>query len=175
MGKRLQYFDNKYTGLIRDLPESYRPYMNGVTVVGEPYIVIPVSIAAYLVALHNGRRDIQLAFVYAVVAYGINSIVKILLHRARPHGLIVKTLGIKSYSFPSGHAFGTVIFYGLIAYIDTVYHSGPTSLLLVALITCLIALIGISRVYLGSHYPSDVIAGWLAGMVSLVIIITLAF
>jgi undecaprenyl-diphosphatase len=85
------------------------------------------------------------------------------------------TLGVRSYSFPSGHAFGTLIFYGLFAYLDYTYLSSPVNWLITILLASLISLIGISRIYLKTHYPSDVVGGWLLGAISLLLIIELAF
>jgi membrane-associated phospholipid phosphatase len=113
--------------------------------------------------------------VYAVVAFIVNNLVKLLLHRSRPHGLVIKNLGVKSYSFPSGHAFGTVIFYGEFAILAVKYWGHPLNLITAGIIWALIFMIGISRVYLGAHYPSDVLAGWLLGGISLVVINSLAF
>ncbi len=168
-------FDAKYTALIRGLPASYKPVMHRLSIIGEPVVVIAIGAAGFLSALQYSHKRVERAFIYALIAYGLNTVIKLLLHRPRPRGLVVETLGIRSYSLPSGHAFGTVIFYGLFAYLDIKYLMRPWNIVVAATITGLIFLIGVSRVYLGAHYPSDVIAGWLLGGVSLLIVCELAF
>jgi undecaprenyl-diphosphatase len=160
----LSDFDDRITKFIRHLPDLYQPIMAGVSFVGEPIIVVIIGFSGLVSARIRGQSAIEHAFIYAVVAFALNISLKMVLHRARPQGLIVRTLGLKSYSFPSGHAFGTVIFYGLFAYLDLKYLAHPWSYL-----------IGVSRIYLGAHYPSDVLGGWLLGLISLTIISAIAF
>jgi undecaprenyl-diphosphatase len=171
----LQKFDERYNLIIQSLPESLQPLMKVLTLVGQPLLVIASGFSLYIVASKNNNEAVLHVVVYAVVAFIVNNLVKLLLHRSRPHGLVIKNLGVKSYSFPSGHAFGTVIFYGEFAILAVKYWSHPLSLITAGIIWALIFMIGISRVYLGAHYPSDVLAGWLLGGISLVVINSLAF
>jgi membrane-associated phospholipid phosphatase len=171
----LNTFDKRATAAIRDLPEPYKPLMTGVTFLGEPLVVLSVGFIGFIVAILQTRPAIEHVFAYAAIAFGLNILLKMSLHRRRPYGLIIETLGVRSYSFPSGHAFGTVIFYGLLAYLDIKYWARPGDIAIAAALTVLIVLIGISRVYLSAHYPSDVIAGWLLGSLSLLIVVSLAF
>jgi membrane-associated phospholipid phosphatase len=94
--------------------------MRHLSTIGEPAVVILIGLAGFLSALQYGHRHVQLAFIYAGIAFGLNTLIKLLLRRRRPYGLVVETLGVRSYSFPSGHAFGTMIFYGLFAYLDNI-------------------------------------------------------
>lgn len=92
-----------------------------------------------------------------------NELVKGLMARARPD-LIQPIVVERGYSFPSGHAALSMVGYGVAALL--VARSGaPRGVKVAAAFAagCLVALIGISRVYLGAHFPTDVLAGWLAG------------
>jgi undecaprenyl-diphosphatase len=171
----LNKFDNKLTSLIRDLPKYYRTLMSSLTFVGEPLVVLALGFAGFVFALQRKEPRVERAFIYAAIAFGLNTVLKLILHRRRPYGLVIKTLGLESYSFPSGHAFGTVIFYGLFAYLDLTYLGHIWNVIIAGLLWAFIFLIGVSRVYLGAHYPSDVLAGWLLGVLSLAVIIELAF
>jgi membrane-associated phospholipid phosphatase len=171
----LRRFDQKMTQLIQDLPAAARPLMSGVSFFGEPLVVFTFGFSGFITAVQRGQSNIELAFVYAAIAYGLNTLLKLALHRRRPHNLEIRTLGLRSYSFPSGHAFGSVIFYGLFAYLDLTHLGRPGNLIIALLLWGLIFLIGLSRIHLKAHYPSDVAGGWLLGLISLLIVVRLAF
>src|SRR5579864_3221775 len=126
--------------------------------IGEPLVIALIGLAGYLLARVHNRPVIERYFVYAGIAYCLNILLKYILHRRRPHGRIIKTLGIQSYSFPSGHAFGTVLLYGLLADLGLKHLHHPVNLIAGFILAAIIVLTGVSRVYLGSHYPSDVLA-----------------
>lgn len=171
----LNIFDSRATAAIRDLPVSYQPAMKGLTFVGEPVVVLSSGFIGFIVAVLRQQSAVEHAFAYAAIAFGLNVLLKMSLHRRRPYGQIIETLGLRSYSFPSGHAFGTVIFYGLMVYLDVKYLMRPWTIIIAAILTAVIVLIGVSRVYLTAHYPSDVLAGWILGSLSLLLIVSLAF
>jgi undecaprenyl-diphosphatase len=86
---------------------------------------------------------------------------KILVARARPGGLIPTAIET-SFSFPSGHALASAALYGFITFfLCKLYPEKKTTVTVVAGVIILI--IGFSRLYLGVHFPSDVIAGYLIG------------
>ncbi|HET7320881.1 MAG TPA: phosphatase PAP2 family protein, partial [Longimicrobiaceae bacterium] len=103
----------------------------------------------------------------------LQSILKNTFHRARPSlfGSEIHLLGHTfhyptSYSFPSGHALTAVVIYGTLAYLVARLES--TRRLrrwTLGLALVLVVVIGLSRLYMGVHYPSDVLAGWLVGFV----------
>jgi undecaprenyl-diphosphatase len=71
-----------------------------------------------------------------------------------------------SYSFPSGHALASLCFYGILAAVLSDRMRGRKPKFFIWLVaSLLVGMIGLSRIYLGVHYPSDVIAGYLAGAV----------
>ena len=86
---------------------------------------------------------------------------KALFERARPLEQVIPATG---YSFPSGHAFASTVFYGVLLYV--VWRLTERRAVRVAaavVLPAIILAVGASRVYLNVHYPTDVIAGWLAG------------
>lgn len=114
------------------------------------------------------RKNTRLAVWYfltvSVGAGGVNQLVKIFFRRPRPthvEHLIVQG----GYSFPSGHAMGSIITYGALLFL-IIRASKSWKPVLAASVTLipLIGLIGISRVYLGVHYPSDIIGGYSLGL-----------
>ena len=94
----------------------------------------------------------------------VMSLLKRLIQRQRPPDPLVD--GITNYSFPSGHAFMSVAFYGLLIWYATIYiHTKWRRRMLIFFLLLVIAAIGFSRIYLRVHYATDVIAGICAGFV----------
>ena len=173
----LRRFDYGLTKFIQSRSPAWQPVMAGVSFLGHPTVVLLLGFVGFVSAAQRGQTDIQIqrAFLYGALAYSLNTVLKLALRRRRPHNLQISFLGLRSYSFPSGHAFGTVIFYGLFSYLDYTFLPQPYNALLALMLWALILLIGVSRIYLKAHYPSDVVGGWLLGSLSLLIIINLAF
>jgi undecaprenyl-diphosphatase len=95
----------------------------------------------------------------------LDQILKLCFHRPRPEAFFGLAIPA-TYSFPSGHALTATCFYGVLAGLlaaRTRPLAGKAGLW--ALAATLAALIGLSRVYLGVHYPSDVLAGYAAAVV----------
>lgn len=110
----------------------------------------------------------------AIGGYLLNIGLKLLFARTRPD-LAFAVVATSSYSFPSGHAMESFIVYGALAYV-ALRQPWPWKLksALLALAATLVLLIGLSRVYLGVHWLSDIGGGWTAGLVWL-LTATLAF
>lgn len=99
----------------------------------------------------------------------LNQIIKFMIRRDRPIGF--RLIEEKGFSFPSGHAMVSMAFYGLLIYI--IKHSIKNKKLrnfLIAINILIIILIGISRVYLGVHYLSDVITGYSISLIYLLVL-----
>lgn len=124
-------------------------------------IILSVFLIFFLYMVLKHRLELIL-FVAAVMGTAIiNQLLKQFFHRARPdfHRLIE----IGGYSFPSGHAMSAFTVYVMISFLlwrHISSRAGRSILLFFSVIMILI--IGISRIYLGVHYPSDIIGGYLA-------------
>lgn len=148
---------------------SRTPFRNalfvGITTSGS---AVPMGLAvAMAVILLTGRRRFRWAAYLGITAAGgvlLNQLLKLHFARQRPD-LMEAILGADGYSFPSGHAMGGTIVLGALGYLAA--RSAPTwrvkSAVLAALATVDLA-IGISRLYLGVHWTSDVLAGFAAGL-----------
>lgn len=102
--------------------------------------------------------------IFGVVVLGtplINEMLKLAFQRSRPH--LHRLIEIGGYSFPSGHSMNAASVYGVLVYLLWKHVPGKVGRTVLLSISCLfILMIGVSRIYLGVHYPSDVIAGYLA-------------
>ncbi len=128
-----------------------------------------------LVLIWWKSRDYAAMIVLAVGTYlsdEINKWLKITVGRERPS--IDVSLFAEGHSFPSGHAMVGIMFYGFLTYfVFSMLKNSKHKLILVITMSLIIFLIGLSRIVLNVHYPSDVIAGFAAGFIGLVIMILL--
>lgn len=124
------------------------------------FISIPIlAIIIYLV-FRNVRIALRLTLAL-IVASLINLLLKGFIERPRPKG--EHLVEVATYSFPSGHTVSSVVFYGFLIYIfwrSNIKRSFKITL--TVLLSMVILSIGLSRIYLGVHYTTDVIAGYLA-------------
>jgi undecaprenyl-diphosphatase len=93
----------------------------------------------------------------------LNNVLKNLFQRTRPSPVVPGLFIAQQFSFPSGHAMTAMAFYCYVGYLSFRYVRGTWRILVVLILAILVILIGVSRIYLGVHYLSDVIAGYLAG------------
>jgi undecaprenyl-diphosphatase len=144
-----------------------------VTALGsiEAMVLLGVVVATFLAW---GRRWLFLGSWLAAVAGSafLNHVLKGLFERPRPHfehPLLVES----SFSFPSGHAMESFVVYGMLAYLAVLaLRSWESRVAVVFEAALLVVLIGFSRMYLGVHYFSDVLAGYAAGGVWLSALVT---
>jgi undecaprenyl-diphosphatase len=132
---------------------------------GSVAAVTTMCLVAICVSLYYRRT--RTAAMLAITMLGVaalNVALKFAFHRPRPVAFFGATPS--SYSFPSGHALGSLCFYGILAAILAARVRGRGAKFCVWIAALfLIGMIGFSRIYLGVHYPSDVIAGYCAATV----------
>lgn len=135
-------------------------------------IILMISSVFYL----YGLRWEAVACLLAALTSGVtNELVKILIQRPRPGADLVEVFAmLESYSFPSGHVMFYTILFGFVWYlIYTLLQRSLRRSLLLVIFGSLIALVGISRIYLGQHWASDVLGAYLLGGLILVGIVFL--
>jgi undecaprenyl-diphosphatase len=128
---------------------------------GTQVAIIALLVLFFLFKVLHHRRELIL-FIWVVLGSTIlNEILKAIFHRARP--TIHRIVEANGFSFPSGHSMAAFSLYGIIAFL--LWRHISTSLgrgLLIIFSIFMIIMIGVSRIYLGVHYPSDVLGGFLA-------------
>ena len=146
------------------------PIVKTVTQLASPIFLIVLTILLIVFIKNNKIRKYICAnlIISTILNFGLKNIVR----RARPDEFrIIEESG---YSFPSGHSMVSMAFYGLIIYL--IYKKVNNKYLknfLIILLSIIIFLIGLSRIYLGVHYTSDVLAGFLLGLSYLIIFVSI--
>ena len=148
------------------------PVARVLTALGEPTVLITASVVIAVLLWVRGHRHLPFAFVGITMAgRTLSEIQKYWIARARPD-LETHLVVVKTSSFPSGHANSSMIFYLTLALIlatGTKWRG-----VAVAGAIALSLLVGLSRVMLGVHWPSDVIGGWAFGMLWVLLTLRLA-
>ena len=141
-------------------------FMIFVSFVGSAFVLVPLGIVAVIVFLRlKWRRATVLFFITMAGEIVLSLTLKAAFQRPRPEAFFGYELP-SSYSFPSGHSLGAFCFFGILAWlISTRMESRLIRVLIRLAAVALIFTIGFSRIYLGVHYPSDVIGGYSAALV----------
>ena len=140
-----------------------------------PYLLIPFSLMAFWL-LRRGSRSEALFLPLVFVAPVVSEISKDLIARPRPlEGLVTVSGNFPGFSFPSGHVLFYTLFFGFVAFLALSLPNMKPAFrpILFALSALMILLVGVSRIYLGAHWPTDVLAGYLVGFALLEILVVL--
>lgn len=149
-----KYFDNYIINLFKYKSDILTNIMKIITFLGSALSMILLTVLLIIVV--KGKRNKILILINVIVTTLLNQLLKNVFQRGRPIDSIIEESG---YSFPSGHSMVSMAFYGFLIYL--VYKSNiKYKSLIIGLLSVLIFLIGISRIYLGVHYPTDVIGGF---------------
>lgn len=133
-----------------------------LTRLGNPYVVVPVVLGSLGVFLwRRWWADAVMLLLSCVGVVVLNQGMKLLFARARP-ALWPPLIQETTYGFPSGHAMGSLVLYGYLSVV-LAYHFPTQARWIHASAVLLVVLIGLSRLYLGVHYPTDIAAGYAVG------------
>ena len=162
-----QQFDDHIRLLVhRHAGPALTAVMRGFSLIGSPAFLIACGILVVVRLVRTGNPRMALLFVITVIgAEVLDQVLKLVFHRTRP----VAFFGLASpvgYSFPSGHALVSCSFYGVLAAFAAARTENRARRWIYWIAAALlIAAIGLSRIYLGVHYLSDVLAGYAAAVV----------
>ena len=159
----ISVLDNYIYNLIKGfISPKMTPIVKFITEFGNYTVMVPVIILFYL---FNKDKSFNRYFTINLVAiFTSNFIVKNIIRRDRP--IDINLIIENGFSFPSGHSMVSFAFYGFIIYY--VYCSHLSKLgktIIISILTLLVLMIGLSRIYLGVHYASDVIGGFVLALV----------
>lgn len=149
--------------------------MEAVSTIGRGLPMAVMALAFFCWFLWRGQKAEYMVLGGALMSLAVNPVLKILVDRPRPtEDLVMIWRDPAGMGFPSGHASTAMILFGLLYYLAPIIVPWKRAVHLLRLSSLmLILLIGISRVYLGAHWPSDVLGGFLVGGIMLTILIHL--
>lgn len=148
---------------------AFNALMTGLTAMGSTIIVLPVFVLVAGALAVTRRYGATVFLTVALVgSLAIDATMKLIFERPRPK--LDYAAVLPDYSFPSGHAMNGVVFYVSIALIAWSVFGRRIGVLATAIAAVLAFGIGVSRIYLGFHYLTDVVGGWLAGIAWLLIV-----
>ena len=161
--------DESVLGFIEQMRTPFLTvFFKFVTYLGEWAVVLPIAliVSTILILKRRRKQDAILAFI-SLGGLSVAFLLKNIVHRARPlGGLVTET----SFSFPSAHAVMSVVFYGFIIYLLLPkIKNKKLKALKIFIASILVLLVGFSRLYLGVHYLSDVLAGYTIGAIWLLL------
>jgi undecaprenyl-diphosphatase len=143
--------------------------MGTLTTLGSTIVVVPLFVAALVLFIwRRHRREALFLTISMAGSLVLNQSLKLIFQRPRPQLAWAQVQ--PEYSFPSGHAMNSIVFYVAVALIVWVLWGRRAGLIATVLAIVLALLIGTSRIYLGYHYFTDVVGGLLAGAAWLIIV-----
>ncbi|CAH1210692.1 hypothetical protein PAECIP111891_03559 [Paenibacillus allorhizoplanae] len=163
-GRWIAQFDSRVISAVQGMESPWlTTVMHGFTFIGSTPVVIVISVFSlflFFKFLHH-RLELVLFLVLVAGTAILNQLLKLVFHRERPtlHRLIEET----GYSFPSGHSMAAFALYAALSFLlwrHVPSKSGRTIVICISIL--MILMIGSSRIYLGVHYPSDVVGAYLA-------------
>ncbi|HUP26533.1 MAG TPA: phosphatase PAP2 family protein [Candidatus Limnocylindrales bacterium] len=164
-------FDQAVLNIVERLPAVLHPFMVFITTIGSPLYCMIILLVIVSYGYVRKNKLFLISGTLVLLAMPLSIILKDLTKRIRPDTPYVQNMLFRTYSFPSGHAYSSFLVFGLLAYLAyRVMQSAWKWPLIVTLVT-LVFLVGLSRIYLGAHFPSDVVGGWI--LASAVLLLTI--
>lgn len=150
---------------------NYFVFVTNVGDVNGYLIVLAICLILSIFIFKRYKYAWQIPLVLALSAFS-NVMLKRFVDRARPG--IEHLVSVETLSYPSGHAMSAMAFYGFLIYLFYRFSMKPIlKFFAIAVLVILILSIGISRIYLGVHFPSDIVGGYIAGVIWVVFCVLL--
>ncbi len=160
--------ESLYNLIIHLMSSNVTAIMIFVSYLGSAVTLITLTIGFFIIL--KNKRDSKYISLNLVLVFLLNRILKLIIGRQRP--TVLRLVLEDGYSFPSGHSMVSMGFYGFLIYLIYInIKNKKVKYLSIAFLSFLILFIGISRIYLGVHYATDVIGGFIIALLYLIIFI----
>lgn len=147
-----------YNIIIKMQSDSVTQIFKAITFLASTKFILCLNIIALIIYIIKKRGYLLLIPVNSIFSVVSNNLIKFLIKRPRPN--VLRLVTETNYSYPSGHAMISVLFYGTIITLlnrNNIKYKKIINIILMLIIL----LVGVSRIYLGVHYASDIIGGYL--------------
>lgn len=166
----ISWFDEPiYHFITRNITPNITNIFKVITFFGSTIFIIILSVICFLVFLIIKKKNCS--FIVAtviIISTVLNNTIKLIIRRPRPEVLALAVEN--SFSFPSGHTMAAVSLYGILLFIALKSNLSKKIKTIISIpLFCLPILIGISRIYLGVHFASDVLGGIIMSVILLLI------
>lgn len=163
--KNIASFDSHIYQLVsKHISSGLTKGMIFISFLGSGAFFTALAAVFIVISIINNKFSFSTAVIIInlVLSWLLNAGIKYIIHRDRPD--ILKLIEIGGFSFPSGHSMVSMSFYGLIIYLCQRNIKSNFKYIASSILSVLIMLIGLSRIYLGVHYASDVLGGFSFGI-----------
>lgn len=146
--------------------DALTSYFSFITDLGDryAYIIFTALLAVYFFLKNRSWKFIGQTTIVLILASLSSVVLKRVFDRARPS--LEHLVEVNTLSYPSGHTMSATAFYGFLIFLCVRHHMpGWLRIVAVVILALLIISIGVSRVYLGVHYPTDVAGGFVGGLI----------
>lgn len=167
MNVRIHHFDIAVQQAVQAWPSEWHDSMSMLSTVGQPAIMIGVLVGLTLWGFVRHRKRLVVATMLAGAVIAGGFLLKYIIGRDRPPGALADSTVLDIYSFPSGHALSAAVVLGLLAYLLWQILPRLWAYMTAVVLGLGVMAISLSRIYLGVHYPTDVLAGSALGLLSL--------
>lgn len=164
------FLDNKVYLLISNnlIKDNITPIVKILTNLSSAIFLVSLTVLLFIII--KNKKIPLFIMINLSSSYLLNNILKLIFRRDRPS--MYNIITEKGYSFPSGHSMVSFAYYGLLIYLIFKYIDNKVlKYILISILTTIILLVGISRIYLGVHYTTDVLGGYIFGLLYLIIFI----
>ncbi len=161
--KQIIAFDTVVGQAIGRLPKQLYEFFSLVGLVVRPSLWIAVALILSAIFMSLTFTSYALVSFLTALLVPVSTTIKLFFRRQRPVTIYTEAMKIKSYSFPSSHSYSAALVSSLIC-VFAVYFLGFWSVAVIAFLLLVVVTVAISRVFVGAHYPSDVISGVLMGV-----------
>lgn len=167
---QFKVIDNWIYNLLISLKcDFFTNFFKVITFFGSVKFIVILNVLAIIYGIVKKNNKCFIIVFFSACSSFVNSLLKVIVKRERPD-ISLWLVSENNFSFPSGHSMTSFVFYGIICYF--IYNSKISlnnKRVIISLLGLLVILIGMSRIYLGVHYFSDVIGGFLWGFVVLLL------